>query len=435
MRGKLTPVYVLAGLFLILSPLSMATGLESSQAAKYLRLLTTLLIVLVGLASSRSLRFGTASKAMLAFAAVWVASATWSDLPHWALFYKGAFALTLVSGTMLGATPRRLVDVEQGLRFLAFVSLLASLVVVLAYVRDPSSAMRLERLAVWGINANLIAQTAAPLSVFCVFLAVNDRRRLWKSLAVIALALLLIVMLLTGSRGGVAMAFVGAGLVLIPYGKRPAVLIVSLGFVIAIGYVALEFLAQSDSVRLFDELTKNTRSGVWHYAFHKFESSPLIGHGWLHHGSSWSSVQGAFPQVLAEAGSLGATVLLITVLTILSRWYSVNSRLKRRSDISQYTYLSAALIISHLVHGMAESSTVMGTSLNPLLLGMGVSLLDHLPSLAQEASPNRGRQRERMIAAITARQQSNRPPATVVGHNGSSFVVAQTSDRTNRPRT
>lgn len=379
--------FLLTGLFLILAPLSVATGLESQSAAKYLRVLTSVGILLCGLLGSARLRFGGAARAWLLFGLVWLASALWSDSPGWAMFHKVMFFFVLNAGIILGASIRSLADLERGVRFLGLASLIAAVAVIGAYLKDPNAATAGDRLALWGMNANLVAQTAAPLTVFCLFLTLNSCTVRGQACAALAFVLLLAILVMTGSRGGAVMALAGVGVLLLPYMRRPVVvMIVGLSFLLAWN-VSVGLLDVDGEVRLVDELTKDTRESIWKYALRNFEAAPVFGLGWLHWGSNWAAVQGAYLQVLVEAGLVGAAVLVSAVLVSFWAWRIAVSRLKcdPSGSLKRYLYFSGALVLAPLVHGLAESSTVMGTSLNPLLLGFGASLLDRLPGFLSGA--------------------------------------------------
>jgi hypothetical protein len=61
-------------------------------------------------------------------------------------------------------------------------------------------------------------------------------------------------------------------------------------------------------------------------------------------------------------------------------------RLKLPADLS---YLSLACLFSVILHGLAESSMVIGGTLNPMLLGLGVGLSDRLREFSVAPRPTR----------------------------------------------
>ncbi|MDA7622496.1 hypothetical protein N8693_00875 [Verrucomicrobia bacterium] len=64
------------------------------------------------------------------------------------------------------------------------------------------------------------------------------------------------------------------------------------------------------------------------------------------------------------------------------------SSLKAGMDPYDFTALGAGILASVLLHGMVESSTILGTSTNVLFLGFAVGLLDRTNLLnSDEQSP------------------------------------------------
>ena len=378
MPARLHPIFILAGAFLLLSPLSVATGLSFSEPAKYLRLGTTVVMLLVWLGSRRGFRLGGAAQAFVTFGVVFTASAAWSDLPHWALFYKGMFLLTSLAGLSLAGTVRSADELRKGMRFLGMVSAAAAVLAFAVYRINPDEATTQDRMAVLGINANMLGQTAAVLLILCAHLALNEPSRTWKRLMLFSGALLAVIIIGTGSRGALLMAGLGIVVLAIPHVARPGVLVSALVPAAIVGYLALEVIDAVGTERLVGEIGKNTRAGIWRFGLRQFGTSPIIGIGWLHWGERWGSVQSAYLQVLIESGLIGGAVLAGTLAAVLSRAWRTHAQLQRQRLPADLSYLMLACLISTTVHGLAESSMVMGSTLNPLLLGLGVGLGDRV---------------------------------------------------------
>ncbi|MFO1092549.1 MAG: O-antigen ligase family protein [Planctomycetaceae bacterium] len=389
MSSKL--IFGFTALFLIGAPLSVSADIDSAGPAKYARLATTGIIVVIGVLSGALFRGRSATMACLPFVAIWSISPTWSGSPLWGYFYKGMFAMVFLSGTAFALAPRTLKQLDGGLRFLGLVAALAALVVLFEYVLNPSGSVTHGRLAVGGINANTISQTAAPLAILCAYLALYDTRRAFKKFAIGGFSLLLMVLLLTGSRGGIMMALIGCGILMMPLAKRPGLLIMAIGLLFGCAFVAFEFLNVAEDARAITEMTKDTRSGIWKFAFGRFQSSPLIGIGWFtfQGRASWATVQSSYLQVLVETGLIGAAALLLAVLTSASKLWSARSICRNSTRAQSMWYLCAACLTASLFHGLVESSMVVGTALTPLLWGFSVGLVDALPQLARTDGGNR----------------------------------------------
>lgn len=384
MRGSPVP-YWLAGVFLICSPLSVAADLSSAGAAKYVRLGSSVLIVLWGMASADLFRWGPATSMCLPFVTVWTISPLWSSSPLWGLMNKGMFTLAFLSGVVLAMTPRKLPQLEAGLRFLGVISAAAALLVLYEYLTNPEGSVTHGRMAVGGINANAISQTAAPLAVLCAYLGLYASRQSFRKVAIGAFALLFVILLLTGSRGGILTAIVGCLVLSLPLTKRPGTLLAMGLLLLGCTFVAFEVLSMGDEARAVRELTKDTRSGIWRYALRRFEEYPLLGRGWLSQpgGRSWATVQSAFLQVLVETGLVGAALLGVSLLGNLVRLMRVRRTIRMSKGARLMWYFTAACLAETVFHGLIESSMIVGTSLTPLLWGFGVGMVDALPRLAR----------------------------------------------------
>ena len=123
--------------------------------------------------------------------------------------------------------------------------------------------------------------------------------------------------------------------------------------------------------------TKNTRSGMWNWTIKKFNESPVIGKGWLSWGGTTSAnTHNVYLHVLAESGVIGGVVFLGMLFRLFSIYRVNTSSLKAGMDSYEFTPLGAGILASVLLHGMVESSTILGSSTNALFLGISVGLMD-----------------------------------------------------------
>jgi O-antigen ligase len=112
----------------------------------------------------------------------------------------------------------------------------------------------------------------------------------------------------------------------------------------------------------------------------------VIGHGWIHWGTSWASVQNIYLQTLVETGIIGGSLLVYVMATCARRGMRIIRASRRARGTRDLAFLAAAVTVAVFINGAAESSTLMGTSLNALLLGFGVGLIDRVPEFARQDS-------------------------------------------------
>ncbi|HEY3968505.1 MAG TPA: O-antigen ligase family protein [Planctomycetaceae bacterium] len=399
--------FVLAAMFILLSPLSVSTQEtgkivrvgKTSQVevqpangpAKYGRIAVTVLIVAFGLSSRGSFVAGPASKAICAWAALFVLSGIWSTAPHYALFHKSLFALVLLSGFTLVKCVRNLDELNRGLRFLSLFAGGAACVTFLAYLQGAAGGSTNGRMAMLGLNSNMLGMTAASLLILCAYAAINDPSLTVKRLMILPCLVLGIILIGSGSRGCALMALTGILFLALPLVRRPAVLAgLGLSLLITV-YVAVEVLEVGGGNRLVKDLSKDTRGEVWRYVFKGYLKSPLIGTGWwTNNGTSWANTHNAYLQVLTESGPLGITLLALALFTMLRSWKRNHAWLRKCRLPLNLSYLTAALVVPVLLEGFAESGVFMGSGVNALFLGMGVGLLDRTIGLVTGSSSGAG---------------------------------------------
>ena len=379
---RIHPLFLLAGAFLVLAPLSLATDLESVGTIKYVRLYVTVLAVLVGIVGYGLNPFRGASGALLVFVGFYFAGALWSAQPFWAMVYKGMFGLTLLTGLLVGHASRDTADLLRGLRWLGLVAGVAGIVAFYQYMHNPEESVHVGRLAVWGLNANTTGLTAAALLILCFQLALHERRRKWRAFALFVAAILAVVILGTGSRGSLLMAVVGCLLPALPLVPNPGRLTAAVLVATAIMLVAMT-LVELQAIDRFTDFT-NTREGMWRAGWRSFSRAPLLGHGWVATGRhATGNMMNIYLQTLAEVGLVGGAVLIAVLFAIARRARHLHRVLRWwPKPLANTTYLAAALVAAVLVHGMFESAALLGSTVNALLLGLGVGLIDRLPELA-----------------------------------------------------
>lgn len=177
----------------------------------------------------------------------------------------------------------------------------------------------------WGLlaNAQHAAMLVAPFFTIALWLLLNDPMRRFKLLWIGLIAINLLFMAWTGSRTGLLMTLIGAGLVLY---NRVGRMIILLPIAAVVTYL-LSFLADELQIGSnIDRLTsgENTRAGVWTAQIRNAFENPLIGVGWHSAGGSESSY-------LAGFASYGfGMLLLMMAFLVWSMWRCASLWLRRR---------------------------------------------------------------------------------------------------------
>ena len=89
-------------------------------------------------------------------------------------------------------------------------------------------------------------------------------------------------------------------------------------------------------------------------------------------------------QVLVETGVIGAAGFLFCIGAVMRSGLKV-VRLQRHwgKNLKAISWLTLGCTFGLLVHGLAESSSILGATSNPLVLGFSIALLERLPKLAK----------------------------------------------------
>jgi O-antigen ligase len=114
-----------------------------------------------------------------------------------------------------------------------------------------------------------------------------------------------------------------------------------------------------------------------------FYGAPVIGHGWIFSASlQRGNMHSMYFQIACEMGLIGlGTFVLSSLLVFLAAMRSYRF-LRQQRALSDLAWLPPSLITGMLCMGLAESSPLMGTTPDTLLLGFAIGLIDQLPKLA-----------------------------------------------------
>ncbi|MEE9131723.1 MAG: O-antigen ligase family protein [Phycisphaerales bacterium] len=387
-----SPMFLLTGAFFVFSPLSAAQLFPFTVPAKYGRVYITLLLLFVGIFFFRAYRLGQTAFVFLTFVGLYVLASLWSDFPLDALKYKGLYGLSVVSGFLLARSVRDFRDLEIGLRALVMGAAVFGTLMLVEVVRNPSTVFHLQRLSFWGMNANRIGQTIAPMLIVTAYVALFDRAAAWRLAAYVIGGALGILLMYTGSRGGAGEALLGCFIVATPLIRRPFVLIVVAGLV---GFAVVFTLATAatDAPERLLNLSLETREGIWDFARSEFADAPVFGQGWIYNtgggpggGLSSRNMHSIYVQVAVETGAFGVFFMGIAMLFVLFKGLSTYRYVRSFGIEPQTVYLALGLVAAVLAHGVIEAGTVMGSTLNGMMLPFGIALFDRLPELIRQAS-------------------------------------------------
>lgn len=401
--GAKSRLFLLIGVFLILAPASVsgdATG-DGTSYLKWARVVLLAVVTLMGLRWLRWPRPGDVSARLLALAGIFCIGAVWSTSPVWGLAFKGMFVASVVAGISLANALRSEGDFRTFARIMTATTVTAAGIVIWIAFTQTEPALVKGRLVVGDLNPNLLAQSAAVFALLCVFhLLVRDAPR-WVMAATLGAAAMLVLTVLSGSRGAALMLVAGLTVLLPVLGRnRRHVVTLAAVSITVLAMVGTYWFFQEDptaeyygssvdeesaELRIFRELTKDTRMKVWRDVTRKWLQHPVIGHGWLHRANRWSTVQSAYLQVLVETGLIGFTALIYFLISALARIRQALMLARRSLGLpSQLCYVFAATLFALLFHAAFESSAVTGTSPNAVFLGFCVAQLDRLTRLIQQ---------------------------------------------------
>lgn len=386
---KLNPLMVIVAAFFLFAPLSAAIHIPGYEAFKYARLYCNILIVAVGIFLMRAGKPRPAGLVFFMWAVYYMAAALYGPSPIPGIKFKGLYVLVVLSGLVAAYGLRSMDDLKIGLRVILLASGVFALILFKEMATNPG-AVAAGRLVAFGLNPSRIGQECAPMLICASTVVFYDKSKKWRILAAGIAGVLALAIVASGSRGGAFMAAIGIFACALPMIKRPVLLVVTLAGVYLIGGFIMNAVSPQASERLGD-LSFETRRGEWAKAWDYFFESPIVGQGWVmdedgRAGGSTQNMHSVYMSVLAETGLVGVAVFGVTLAFVL--WRSFTLYLYARSNHldTRYVYFAVGLMGALLAHCMAESSTIMGSNINGLMLPFTIGLVDRLREmLAQEA--------------------------------------------------
>ena len=399
LRPSSTWQFIFAGLLLLVAPL--ASSSDSTIGIKLTRIGLSLMTVLVCLGQFNWSRVGKHSRRLFGFAVYFTVGAIWSSDPIYGILNKGMFLATCLAGMVLAVALNTISDLRVGLRILLPFIAFGATAVIYAAISDPIFHYTMGRLAAFNMNANMLGQSSAAMFILCLAHIFLDRGR-WRLLSASCSIVLLYIVFQTGSRSAAVMAIGGGGLICVG-GFRGIARNIGLIFVFmtmlapAFVLVGWDFASDQDPFaqnllagrggRLQRDLLKDTRTEFWAYSFRIWEKNPIIGVGWSsvrHRSTTTASI---YLQVLVELGIVGLIVFVVWLVGMIGWCLKLSRQVGNwPREYRVCAWVSIGCIMGLLVHGIGESSMLLGTTINPMLLGYAVVMSERIPFMLKEAS-------------------------------------------------
>lgn len=383
--------------YVVVAPMSIAGDFPINLAyLKALRIGMLGLICILGFSAIRVQGRNQSSNALFLLALLFTFAAAWSDNPTRGFLYKGLFLAACVAGIGLGNRIRSERDVNYFLECFVWVGLGVLAAIGAAWFTG-FAPMYQGRLVVAGINPNSLGQLAALFFVQALFFFRVSPRR--KRLAAIVMIVMIGLTALTGSRGAFLIVAATIGIVAVCHYSRSdrffvrvALFLTSVGAGIVLFLLTMGNIGRPDSTtvvtllsddqktfRLRDEMFKNNRAGVWRAGGRRFKEKPIIGWGWKNYDNSWEMFLSAYLQIAVEMGLLGVCIL---AFFLVKAWKAIAAGLsvRRYSNprMSEYGLFFSIGAVAMLMHGLIESSMIIGTTPNPVVLMFSLYQLDRM---------------------------------------------------------
>lgn len=390
-------LFFLVGVFLVLAPASVSDATTGGTSyLKWGRVGILGATLLVGIRWFRLPRFADLSGKLLLMSVVFCLASLWSTAPLWGLMYKGMFVGGVCASISLAHCLRTESDFRVLSRTMTFATWFS--IALLAYLIFGAGDYEIwkGRLVVAGMNANTLGLSAAVFALLCLFHLMIRDSGAWRFLAVVGIGVMSVLIVYSGSRAAVLTLVSGVALLIPALAKtrKNAVVlgVLSVTSVTALGIIwfgltddtrvdafgATVTQDSKDSLRILEELTKDTRMNVWKAVTTRWVRDDLaIGAGWLHRAKRWQLVQSAYLQVVVEAGLIGLVCVLVFLYGGAEQVLRAMRQARRTQGLtSLMLYLFSATFFAVAFHGVFESAAVVGTTPNAILLGFSAAQLD-----------------------------------------------------------
>lgn len=399
---KINPLLTITAAFFVFAPLSGASDIPGVEGIKYARLYCSILIVGVGVFLMRAGKPRPAGLVFLLWAIYYMSAAVYGPNVVGGLTLKGLYILVVMSGLVAAYSVRSIQDLQIGLRMVLLGSGVFALILFREMATNPHAVASVGRLVAFGMNPSRIGQECAPMLICGSAVAFYDRSKGWRLLAYGICSILALATIASGSRGGTFMAIIGVFTCAFPLIKRPFLL----GFTALVVYVVGGFILSAVSEHATERLQDfsfETREGIWAEGWELFSQSPFVGLGWVvdeqaRAGGSTRNMHSVYMQILVETGILGGLVFAAAIGFVLLRGLSLFFYVRQHHLDSRYMFFALGLMGAILAHCTAESSTIMGSNINALMLPFSIGLVDRLREILPQYMPEATGKRARAAA-------------------------------------
>lgn len=377
------PLFVIVMGYIALTPIAVSE-FGFANLAKLGRVYFTVLLLITAVFFKKGWRLKPTTVAYMCFVCLYVLGALWSDQVIGAFMYKGLYFTLALAGAAMAVGVDGPWDYRKGMRLMTISAIGFAGIMLAELVRNPAAISSVGRFQPWDINPNRVAQIAAPLLIMCGYVALNDHNKRWKIVAWSTMAILSIIIIYTGSRAGLFMCFIGVSVAAVPLVKRPIALIVSGLLISAIVFVVMAVVDSGEATeRLFTFNLIESREGKLQDAFELIGESPVFGKGWVYEmvgatdKGSTMNLHNMYMQILSEIGFFGGLVFVVVMLVAFTRGLLLLKLLREsRGYCTDIAHHCVGMTLAVLGQGVSESSTMMGSTVNGLMLTFGFGMME-----------------------------------------------------------
>lgn len=299
---------------------------------------------------------------------------------------------SLIFLTLVLALSRSLQSWQDGLglvRALAGAGIAFAIINVLQFLAHPGNVTVNQRFMGTTGNPQHVAAYSAALMLPVLYLLIRPGgTQIARAWLAAAFAVLVAMLLWTGSRTGLLMGITGVGLLFRTRLSRLAIagLIVSFLVIFALNFTSTFSGSQILYSRLIS--TQNTRSQVWTGLIQQFSADPIL--GTLVSSTEIDVGESSYLSVAARFGVIGLIPLIIAVVLIGKSMFRLQ-RIRRLLPDKMMADLVIAGIVQIFVGGFFEGFLLGTLSVEPFMiycyLTLGAFLLEYAEQPSLESEP------------------------------------------------
>lgn len=378
-------------MLILLAGYAMLTLLGSivspgQMVAKWGRVYVNLLLVMIAVFLRRDFKMGPASMAFVGFAILYMLVGLYSSQPFTAVKYKGLYLVLVLSGIFTAQSIKSERELRIGMRMMVITGIFIASAMLLDMARNPAALSRIGRFEPWGIVATRVGAACGPIGIICAFCALYDKSKSWKILAYVVGGTLAVLIVYSGSRGGLFMAGIGCFIIALPVIKRPVLAATSAILVGLVTYAVLSVASNSESAERFTEFNFDSRAEKWALAADMFREKLFFGAGWVVEtgkieSGSTANLHNIYNQVAVEMGLFGLGVFFLALLIVVARAILVINETRSTGKNAEVAFLPLGLITAVLAFGIVESGPLMGSTTTGILLAFSIGWIDRLHAL------------------------------------------------------